>query len=198
LRHDLKDESYRLFPCGRCNTPVNICRGCDRGNRYCLGCAEFARHESLKRARTRHQNTVGARKLHCLRQQSYRQRQRTNRGQGKPWHQPQIESKQTAQQDASNDFVKTIPQTASCNNALSIEVKTKFDLSRVTDQGSPFGSSNGIVVTAAITRSNRQSKPSEQSNKVQCNICGAWCGPFARRKPWHRGRRWTNTQRGKT
>jgi hypothetical protein len=107
-------------------------------------------------------------------------------------------SKQTAQQDAGNDFVKTIPQTASCNNALSTETKTKFDLSRVTDQGSPSGSSNGIVMTAAITRNNRQSKPSEQSNKVQCNICGAWCGPFARRKPWHRGRRWINTQRGKT
>jgi len=192
-----------------------------------LGCAEFARHESLKRARTRHRNTVGARRLHCLRQRNYRQRQGAKRGQDKQRHQPPVKSgtghhnlvnsepeetvalnssleiktmsKQSTGQDAGNDFVKTILQAASCNNALSVETTTKFDLSSVTDHGSPFGTGRGIVMTAAITKSHRQSKPNKQSDsgKVQCDICGAWCGPFARRKPWHRGRRWTNTQRGK-
>jgi hypothetical protein len=181
LHHDLKDESYRLFPCGRCNTPVCICRGCDRGNRYCLRCVLPARHESLKRARIRYQNTIAAKRLHCLRQKDYRQRQRTRRRQNKQLHRHDLPSSES---DVALDI-------------LPVDSQANFAMSSVTDHGSPLITGHGIVMATAITRSHRQSKSNDSSGKVQCNMCGAWCGPFARRGWWHRGRRWTNRQGGK-
>lgn len=128
-----------------------------------------------------------------------------------------VRAKDFVQQVRSNEFVqqalpaqdsgslenlqtikqKTFVQPDRQNSILSVEAQTKAAMSSVTDNGSPLRTSHGIVMATAITRSHhRQSKLNDSSGKVQCDMCGAWCGPFARRGWWHRGRR-TNRQGGK-
>jgi hypothetical protein len=171
LHNDLgsEDESFRIFNCARCYQQVKICRDCDRGNRYCSSCSEVARQESIKRAQARYRNSAQGRELNRCRQKRARQRARS-----------------------TGAFDLPIPKADMEFSQLHEPSK-----SSVTDQGSPFRSGHEIVTATALTKGHRQSKPNESLSKVQCDMCGAWCGPFARRKPWHRGRRWTNTQRGK-
>jgi len=173
LHNDLEreDESFRIFNCARCHQQVKICRNCDRGNRYCRTCGEVARQESIKRAQVRYQGGPQGREFNRCRQKRSRQRARS---------------------ESVLDL--SIPEPQAEVQFLQFHESNK---SSVTDQGSPFGRGYEIVTAAAITKSHRQSKPNESLSKVQCDMCGAWCGPFARRKPWQRGRRWTNTQRGK-
>lgn len=54
---------------------MELCSRCDRGNIYCFtGCAEAARHESLKRAGQVYQSTSEGRLKHAVRQQRYLER----------------------------------------------------------------------------------------------------------------------------
>jgi hypothetical protein len=68
--------------------------------------------------------------------------------------------------------------------------------SSVTDHGSLSGTSNGIVKATAAERRSRGLEVNEIAIGVQCDMCGTWCSAFVRRRPWHRGRRWTEAQGG--
>lgn len=64
--------TYRLFNCARCHVLVQLCRRCDRGNRYCgRVCSGEARRESLRRAKRRYEASERAKLLHAARQQFY-------------------------------------------------------------------------------------------------------------------------------
>lgn len=69
--------SSRLYQCGRCHTPVIICRICDRGQRYCLnGCRQKARKTSLQRASKKYQSSRAGRFNNAARQKNFRQRKK--------------------------------------------------------------------------------------------------------------------------
>ena len=62
-------DSARRYHCVYCQTPVVICRACDRGNIYCFnGCSELKRTESQRAANRRHQSTPRGMRLHAARQ----------------------------------------------------------------------------------------------------------------------------------
>ena len=70
------EQTYRLYNCARCAEQVRICRGCDRGNRYCAGvCAGLRRRESLLRAGKRYQCSYRGACAHAARQRAWRERQ---------------------------------------------------------------------------------------------------------------------------
>jgi len=67
----------RRFVCDRCRRAVYLCSHCDRGQRYCSRtCSASARRKSVRAAGRRYQQTRRGRRLHALRQQSYRERRR--------------------------------------------------------------------------------------------------------------------------
>ena len=67
-------QDCRIFHCELCLQLVLICRGCDRGNRYCPCCAPLARAENLRAASKRYQKTETGRLNHKVRQEQYRGR----------------------------------------------------------------------------------------------------------------------------
>jgi hypothetical protein len=75
-------ESHRLFNCARCRRLVRICTCCDRGNIYCPECAKIARHEHVREARRRYQQTERGRLNHKVQQQLYLRRQEKMMDQG--------------------------------------------------------------------------------------------------------------------
>lgn len=182
MHHGLEDNSGRIFNCARCHRQRIICRSCDRGNRYCSEeCAETARRESLKRARLRFQKSSEGRALHCAAQKRHRQRK------------------------ASSDFEKSGPadRNQTENSALPepVNISTgctkEISIPSVMDHGSPAGRNHGIVMAMAAKRRLKQAREQDQEKQqVRCDMCGACCGPFLRRKPWHRGRRVTHNQGG--
>jgi hypothetical protein len=68
--------SSRLYGCLSCNSPIIICRHCDRGNRYCKQCAPFMYLKARRRANKRYQSTYRGRINHAARQKRYRERQK--------------------------------------------------------------------------------------------------------------------------
>jgi hypothetical protein len=68
--------SSRLYGCLNCNSPLVICRHCDRGNRYCKPCAPAMYLKARRRANKRYQSTYRGRINHAARQKSYRERQK--------------------------------------------------------------------------------------------------------------------------
>ena len=69
------EKTYRLYSCGRCAKQVRICRDCDRGNHYCAKeCAQIRRHESLRRAAERYQESYRGACKHAARQRALRKR----------------------------------------------------------------------------------------------------------------------------
>jgi hypothetical protein len=69
------EASHRLYNCARCAQQVQICRRCDRGNRYCAGsCAQLRRRESLRRAGRRYQRSLRGACHHAARQRAWRER----------------------------------------------------------------------------------------------------------------------------
>ena len=69
------ETSYRLYSCACCAQQVRVCRGCDRGNRYCAGgCADTRRRESLARAAARYQTGYQGALRHAARQSRWRER----------------------------------------------------------------------------------------------------------------------------
>ena len=64
--------TFRLFSCDRCGDLVEICRPCDRGNRYCgPECSAKSRAETKRRASKRYQETPAGRENHRQRQTRY-------------------------------------------------------------------------------------------------------------------------------
>ena len=68
--------SSRLYGCFSCNSPIIICRHCDRGNRYCKQCAPVMYLKARRRANKRYQSTYRGRINHAVRQKRYRERQK--------------------------------------------------------------------------------------------------------------------------
>jgi len=70
------EQSHRLFLCGCCLAQVQVCRSCDRGQRYCSPqCAAQARRQRQREAGQRYQRTERGRQRHAARQHAYRQRE---------------------------------------------------------------------------------------------------------------------------
>ena len=67
-------STSRLYHCARCAVQVFICRKCDRGNRYCVGCAAIARRDSIRMANQRYQLTLRGRTAHAARTRRWRAR----------------------------------------------------------------------------------------------------------------------------
>lgn len=79
------EDSYRFYYCARCGVAVNICPRCDYGNIYCSGeCSSVRRHQSVRSAGIRYQNTKEGRRKHAVRQARYRHRQKKVTHQGPP------------------------------------------------------------------------------------------------------------------
>jgi len=66
--------SPRCFWCARCNAQVLLCTACDRGNQYCIACADLAGRSARKQAACRYQQSYCGRRKHAARQARYRQR----------------------------------------------------------------------------------------------------------------------------
>jgi hypothetical protein len=77
--------SCRMFLCGCCRTQVFVCRGCDRGQIYCIKtCARKVRADRQREARRRYQATPRGRALHAERNRRYRDRMRSVTDHGAP------------------------------------------------------------------------------------------------------------------
>jgi hypothetical protein len=79
------EATSRLFLCAGCRTQVHICSRCDRGQPYCAnGCSQAARHQSLRAAGHRYQQSRRGRLKHAERARRYRRRQHkvTHQGSG--------------------------------------------------------------------------------------------------------------------
>ncbi len=51
-------QTWRLFACGICNTPTEVCPGCDHGQRYCSElCARLARRMQQRLVSRGYQDT---------------------------------------------------------------------------------------------------------------------------------------------
>ena len=72
----IMNETARMYGCLNCHSLVIICRGCDRGNRYCKTCAPVMRLKARRRASARYENTHQGRLTHAARQKHYRERLR--------------------------------------------------------------------------------------------------------------------------
>ncbi len=69
-------ESLRVFRCARCRALVRLCRGCERGQRYCDGeCAFLSRRDSCRRARALYRRSELGRRNNALHQKRWRSRQ---------------------------------------------------------------------------------------------------------------------------
>ena len=77
-------DTGRLFNCARCGRQVVICSRCDRGHRYCKGCAPAARRGSRRAAGARYQHSRRGRLAHAERQHRYRARRQKVTHQGSP------------------------------------------------------------------------------------------------------------------
>ena len=70
-------DSGRLFNCLLCNTPVLICRYCDRGHQYCCHtCRNKARQNARKRASQKYAKSRKGKLNNAQRQKRFRERQR--------------------------------------------------------------------------------------------------------------------------
>ena len=70
------ESSGRFFLCAGCRVQVLVCSYCDRGQIYCAGtCAPRARHESMRAAGRRYQDSHRGRRKHAERSRRYRARQ---------------------------------------------------------------------------------------------------------------------------
>lgn len=74
--HNRVPEANRLFNCAACRALVVICSHCDRGNRYCSGCAPKVRSERYRESSQRYQSTRRGKLMHAERQRRYRERQK--------------------------------------------------------------------------------------------------------------------------
>ena len=78
MRADPSTEGLRPRRCcdPSCNAMFAVCRGCDRGQRYCSdACRKRMRQRQLASAGRRYQATPAGQQAHCRRQRAYRQRQ---------------------------------------------------------------------------------------------------------------------------
>lgn len=74
----------RLYACARCRAQVLICRHCDRGNRYCPGCAPEVRSARVREAGRRYQASRRGRFAHAARMRRWRASRKKVTHQGPP------------------------------------------------------------------------------------------------------------------
>lgn len=80
----------RLFLCAHCRAQVIICRRCDRGQRYCDGCAKEVRRARVREAGRRYQKTRQGRLAHAERARRHRARRKKVTHQGSPTPAPDV------------------------------------------------------------------------------------------------------------
>lgn len=159
-------ESHRLFICVRCGRQIRICTQCDRGNVYCsVPCAGFARHQTLREAGRRYQQTPAGRRKHAARQRRYRIRQWK-----KVTHQGPLK-KSIELRPGAGTAEESPKQTA-----VQKEVPREHDAELV--------SKNNATQTTG----------GQKAKTTRCHFCGEPCGEFTRLGPlrsWRarRGRR---------
>jgi len=203
---ELKEpNSPRAYLCNRCRTRVIICRLCDRGHRYCRTCAPIARAEAAKRAKARYEKSLKGRERNRCRQKRSRQRKRPAHGLSAgevvcEHALPAPAPKDQSVESCASAHVEPMPAAAVLdlteNRRQDACQQSRDESSKpsVTHSSSLPWIGHEIVHTSAKERRHRQSKPNEQRHEVQCDMCGLWCSAFVRRKPWHRGRRYSKRQ----
>lgn len=71
------DHALRFFRCTICSTLAAVCRGCDRGQRYCSqACRLPERAKQVRQAGCRYQAREHGRQQHAARQRAYQARKR--------------------------------------------------------------------------------------------------------------------------
>ncbi len=72
--------SARFFLCARCRQQVVVCRGCDRGQRYCSAtCSRIRRNKLQREARRRYAKSRAGRHKNAERQRRFRARMRSQK-----------------------------------------------------------------------------------------------------------------------
>ncbi len=104
--------SARTFQCGWCQTEVQVCTGCDHGQRYCcVNCRTQARLAYQRRASMCYQSSRVGCINHARRQQRYRERQRQDKQQQERLPEPKkIVTQQGSHQPSAGDLL--VPEMA--------------------------------------------------------------------------------------
>jgi hypothetical protein len=166
------EQSYRLYNCGRCAEQVRICRGCDRGNRYCPGeCAGLRRRESLRRAGRRYQRSYRGAYAHAARQRAWRERQT---------------QEVTHHGSISSALSVTV---ASTSTQTTIEQGTHVDTASVEPRAQAQSSCElAITLEFADLRMHaRRAAHYAGMPRLRCSVCGGVLPPFARLGPLRGG-----------
>jgi hypothetical protein len=165
------EQTYRLYSCERCAEQVRICRGCDRGNRYCAGeCAGVRRRESLRRAARRYQGSYRGAYAHAARQRAWRERQTQE-----VTHQGSLLSLDTLIVAVSSTQTTTQGTHA---DIASVEPRTQAH------------SGGELAITLALAHPRRHARwPAHRTAvpRLRCSVCGGLLPPFARLGPLRGG-----------
>jgi hypothetical protein len=163
------EQTYRLYSCERCAEQVRICRGCDRGNRYCAGeCAGVRRRESLRRAARRYQGSYRGAYAHAARQRAWRERQTQE-----VTHQGSLLSLDTLIVAVSSTQTTTQGTHA---DIASVEPRTQAH------------SSSALAITLADARMHARGLAHRTGvATLRCSVCGGVLPLFARLGPLRGG-----------
>jgi hypothetical protein len=158
--HAPVEASARLFLCERCRSLVLICSCCDRGQIYCVDCAEDARRQSVRAAGKRYQATRKGRLGHAARQSAYRAKRKHVPLQARPGPADEVVPASARQADRC------------CRASWRGHVE-RSDLWRkkklVTHHGSPRRPAHDVVPANAAAK-----------RFSHCHWCGCLCSPFVR------------------
>lgn len=69
---------YRSYFCRICQTPVNICIRCDRGQIYCQSCQPKAKNSRIRKAKSKYNKTSQGKRLRSFQCKRYRIRKKQN------------------------------------------------------------------------------------------------------------------------
>ena len=127
------ETTSRLFLCAGCRIQVHICSHCDRRQIYCAnGCSQAARHQSLRAAGHRYQQSLQGRLKHAERARRYRSRQHkvTHQGSESIGHRGLLSANSTkVEQSADLNRKPTLPgqiQCHFCGGSCSAFVSYRF------------------------------------------------------------------------
>ncbi len=171
-------NSTRMFNCGRCHRLVQICRSCDRGNRYCSPrCSDDARRESVRDAGRRYRQTEAARRKNAARQRRYRERR----------------ARQRREEGATDSPVtqRSRPALGQAPSRVQPDDRTQAALADTARTAPPHGARPPSARGSGQQRpSKRRPRPSRVSgSRPRCGVCRRACGPFTRRESLRSSRR---------
>jgi hypothetical protein len=76
VAHREHEHVFIIRPCERCGQPLQQCRGCEPGRRYCLSCSPLACRERGRRAHKTYYGSVDGRRQHHREEHERRKRRR--------------------------------------------------------------------------------------------------------------------------